>query len=163
MSYGASQTDGMRQVGVYGRPDTQGREARRSAGRAATKFEFVINLQTAKALGSTCRQRCSARRRGDRVKRREFITLLGCGGGMAARAGAQTGGSETGRSLCWCPLEAASTAPTQRFAKHLRNWVGPMVRTLESIIVWRRRPRRANFDGLRCGTHSECDPGARVQ
>ena len=42
-----------------------------------TKFELVINLKTAKALGLTSRRRCSPRRRGDRMKRREFITLLG--------------------------------------------------------------------------------------
>jgi ABC-type uncharacterized transport system substrate-binding protein len=31
--------------------DTQGREARRSAGPAGTKVEMVINLKTAKILG----------------------------------------------------------------------------------------------------------------
>ena len=45
-----------------------------------TKYELVINLKTAKALGLTCPS--PARRRGDRMKRREFITLLG---GAAAR------------------------------------------------------------------------------
>ena len=41
------------------------------------KFELVINLTTAKALGLTCRLAPAARRRGDRVNRRAFITLLG--------------------------------------------------------------------------------------
>ena len=31
--------------------DPQGRKAQRSAGRAATKFDLVINLRTARALG----------------------------------------------------------------------------------------------------------------
>ena len=42
-----------------------------------TKFELIINLKTAKALGLTCRRPPRPRRRGDRMRRREFITLLG--------------------------------------------------------------------------------------
>ena len=41
-----------RQVGIYA-GDPQGRQAGRSAVQQPTKFELVINLKTAKALGLT--------------------------------------------------------------------------------------------------------------
>ena len=59
MSYGTSFTDMNRQVGPLCWPHPQRREARRLAGMQATKFELVINLQTARSLGSRCRRRCS--------------------------------------------------------------------------------------------------------
>ena len=51
MSYGPSNTDLVSPSRRLYRPHPQGREARRPAGPAATKFELVINLKTAKALG----------------------------------------------------------------------------------------------------------------
>ncbi len=44
-----------------------------------TKYELVVNLKTAKALGLDCRRPARARRRGDRMKRRAFIAGLGGG------------------------------------------------------------------------------------
>ena len=42
-----------------------------------TKLEIVVNLKAAKALGLTVPHAARARRRGDRMRRREFIMLLG--------------------------------------------------------------------------------------
>ena len=51
ISYGTDLADSYRQGGRLHRPHSQGREAGRPSGAAPTKFELVINLKTAKALG----------------------------------------------------------------------------------------------------------------
>ena len=83
ISYGTNREGAYRQAGGYVSRILKGDKPGRPAGRADEQIRVGHQPKTAWRSASPCRTRCSPRRRGDRMKRRDFITLLGRRGGRA--------------------------------------------------------------------------------
>ena len=79
LAYGPNDLILFRRVAVYVDNILKGAKPADLPVQQPTKFEFVINLKTAKALGLDVPPVAARpRRRGDRmIRRRDFITLLG--------------------------------------------------------------------------------------
>ena len=78
ISYSADNGELFRRVAVYVDRVLKGTKPGDLPVEQPTKFQLVINLKTANTLGITVPPSLVLpRRRGDRMRRREFITLLG--------------------------------------------------------------------------------------
>ena len=102
MSYGPNLADLYRRAADLRRQDSARGEAGRPAGRAADQVRFGHQpVTTAKALGLDCAADAARpRRRGDRMKRREFITLLGGAAAAGRSRRARSSGSGCGALAC---------------------------------------------------------------
>ena len=129
VSDGASLPDAWRQVGAYAGRILKGAKTVGPTGMQASKFEMVINAETARMLGlDIAPSLLATRRRVDRMRRRELIKLLG---GAAAAGRSRRGRSKASGCGAWHDYGASSKPIRTSSAlcgvsgRRCSNWAGP--------------------------------------
>jgi len=133
ISYGPDFVDQFRRAAVTSIASSRARSRPTFRWQAPTKYELVINLKTAKALGLDVPPSVPrARRRGDRMRRREFILALG--GAAAAWPGAVIAQAQQAGN-------AGDRIPQQRVARRVCTLRGRVSPRAEGSWLRRRSER----------------------